>query len=336
MTVKVLHPGLLTSIQDLGRYGYQKYGVIVSGGMDSYSLRLANLLVGNEENEGVLEISLAGPSLKLRKATLFAITGGDLSPTINGEPVPLGRPVYLKQEGILQFGACKSGCRCYLAIAGGFAVPRIMGSKSTYLRAGIGGYQGRALQAGDELALDLPGRRAGKLIEYLVKQPAAKESSFFTTSWYAGREHIPLPGGAVSIRIIAGSQFAQFSELSRQRFLQEEYQITPQADRMGYRLSGPALQLTEPLEMISEAVVLGTVQVPPDGNPIILLADRQTAGGYPKIGQVAAVDIAIVAQIKPGRKICFVKISLNEAEQLYLAREEHLCQLAKAIQLKTQ
>lgn len=336
MTVKVLRPGLLTSIQDLGRYGYQKYGVIVSGGMDSYSLRLANVLVGNEENEGVLEISLAGPSLKLEKATLFTITGGDLSPTFNGEPVPLGRPVYLRQDGILQFGACKSGCRCYLSIAGGFAVPHVMGSKSTYLRAGIGGYQGRALREGDELTLNLPGKQASKFIEYLVKQPAAEGRCFTTTGWYVGREHIPAPGGAVSIRIMAGSQFEQFSETSKQRFLQEEYQVTPQADRMGYRLSGPALQLTEQLEMISEAVVLGAVQVPPDGNPIILLADRQTAGGYPKIGQVAAVDIATVAQIKPGRKIRFVKVSIKETEQLYLAREEHLYQLAKAIQLKMQ
>lgn len=336
MTIKVIRPGLLTSIQDLGRYGYQKYGVIVSGGMDAYSLRLANLLVGNAENEAVLEISLSGPALQLEKGTLFSITGGDISPTIHGEPVPMGKPVYLRESGVLQFGACKSGCRCYFSVAGGIAVAAVMGSKSTYLRAGIGGYKGRALQAGDELSVNSPGKKSMQYIDFLIPQKSVASSAFITTDWYVGRDHIPGAGDPVKIRIMLGSQYEQFNEASKARLFQDAFQVTAQADRMGYRLAGSILQLSEPLEMISEAVALGTIQVPPDGNPIILLADRQTAGGYPKIGQVAAVDVAKVAQIKPGRKICFSKVSIKEAEELYLAREEQIYNLSKAIQLKMQ
>jgi antagonist of KipI len=141
----------MTSVQDLGRRGYQKHGVIVSGAMDSYSLRIANILVGNAEGEAALEITLVGPKLKIEKGTLLALTGGDLSPKVDGKTLPMWRPVYFKQDSVLEFGACRAGCRAYLAVAGGYDIPEVMGSKSTYLRAGIGGFQGRALQQGDSL-----------------------------------------------------------------------------------------------------------------------------------------------------------------------------------------
>lgn len=334
MSIKVLRPGLLTSIQDLGRYGYQKHGVIVSGAMDSYSLRMANILVGNKEKQAVLEITLVGPALFIEKDILLAITGGDLSPTVEGQPIPMNRPVFLKKGCILQFGARKSGCRSYLAIAGGYNISEVMGSASTYLRAGLGGFEGRALQADDVLQLKDPQEKSASLLRQLASSSSA--SSYVSTKWFLGRSHIPQEGEPIKIRVMRGRQFEQFSGDSKDVFWNCSFQISSQSDRMGYRLSGTALKLAEPLEMISEAVSLGTVQVPPDGNPIILLADRQTVGGYPKIAQVALVDVAVVAQLKPGSKICFQEISLQEAESLYLIREQEIQALQRAIQLKMQ
>jgi len=332
MSIKVLTPGLLTSIQDLGRYGYQKYGVIVSDAMDSHSLRLANILVGNEEGEGVLEISLMGPTLQMEQDILLAITGGDLSPIIDGKPVPMWRPVYLQKGSILQFGPCRSGCRSYLAVAGGYDIPSVMDSASTYLRAGIGGFQGRALQVGDVLPVKNLQEQSLHLLEQLAKK--AMHHSFASTSWSIGRSHIPKDPQHIMIRVTEGNQFDHFTVASKKEFLNSPFQVTVQSDRMGYRLSGPTIKLAQPLEMISEAVALGTVQVPPDGNPIILLADRQSVGGYPKIAQVAMVDVATVAQTKPGDKIWFTTISLEETERLYCARQQAIEDLRIAIGLK--
>ncbi len=332
MSIQVLRAGLLTSIQDLGRQGYQKYGVIVNGGMDSYSLRIANLLVGNEEGEGVLEITLLGPSLQVAKHTLLAITGGNLSPTINGQPVPMWRPVYIQQDSILNFGACQSGCRSYLAVAGGYDILKIMGSKSTYLRAGIGGFQGRALQAGDTLPLGCRNETAKQFIQQLASKKT--RDSFLSTPWYAEKKHIPRDAQNIMVRITRGNQFEQFTANSQQQFLDSAFQVKTQSDRMGYRLAGPILALANPLEMISEAVTFGTVQVPPDGNPIILLADRQTAGGYPKIAQVAIADLPSIAQARPGNNIRFQEISLETAERLYLKKENDIQQIKTAIRLK--
>ncbi|EIW15762.1 MULTISPECIES: biotin-dependent carboxyltransferase family protein [Pelosinus] len=332
MSIKVLQPGLLTSMQDLGRYGYQKHGVIVSGAMDAYSLRIANILVGNQESEGTLEMALLGPSLEIEKDSLLAITGGNLSPTINGKVVPMWRPVYVKAGSILQFGVCKSGCRSYLAIAGGCDLLEVMGSKSTYLRAGIGGFQGRALQRGDVLAVNSPQGAILERMEYFKRIHSLE--SFVPSSWYAGRQPMPHVLRLTTIRMTRGLQFEYFTAESKSQLLNASFQITAQSDRMGYRLSGVNLQLKSPLEMISEAVALGTVQVPPDGNPIILLADRQTVGGYPKIGQVAIVDVPILAQVRPGAAIQFQEITLEEAERLYIARENYIQELKTAIQLK--
>ncbi|SDE29928.1 biotin-dependent carboxyltransferase family protein [Sporomusa acidovorans] len=333
MKITVLRPGLLSSIQDLGRYGFQKYGVIVSGAMDSYALRVANILVGNEEGEGALEMTLMGPSLRLEQDTLLAITGGNMAPAVNGAAVPLWRPVFVKQGSVLEFKGCKPGCRTYLAVAGGFAIPPVMGSKSTYLRAGIGGFHGRALQQGDILPLtsSLP-EQAGRLVKQLAGKLQGK--FFAATDWHAAKMHIPQSSAPIQVRVTCGSQYEQFTADSKTRFFNQPFQVAAQSDRMGYRLSGMVLELKEPSEMISEAVALGTVQVPPDGKPIILLADRQTAGGYPKIAQVAAVDIALIAQARPGDHIKFQEISHIAAEQLYLEREAYLQQLKQAIALR--
>lgn len=332
MSITVISSGLLTTIQDLGRYGYQKHGVIVSGAMDSYSLRLGNLLVGNNEGEAGLEITLMGPTLEIDKHTLFAITGADLSPTIDGEPVPMWKPVYLHKKSILRFGPCKSGARAYLTAAGGFDIPEVMGSKSTYLRAEIGGYKGRQLQKEDLLQIKSPKKQSIKLMKHLNNIDT--ERLFSTTSWHIRKKYINHSSKPIRIRVMRDRQFNEFTLESKDKLFNSPFKVTPKSDRMGYRLSGDNLRLERPLEMISEAVSFGTIQVPPDGHPIILLADRQTIGGYPKIAQVAAVDIPKIVQINPGEEIQFEEISLEEAENLYLKREKYIQILKRAINSK--
>ncbi|WP_134702840.1 biotin-dependent carboxyltransferase family protein [Ammoniphilus sp. YIM 78166] len=332
MSVEVLRSGLLTTVQDLGRYGYQKHGVIVSGAMDSLAMRLSNLLVGNAEGEAVLEITLLGPTLRLNKDTLLAITGGDLSPEIDGLSVPMRRPVWVKGGSILKFGACRSGCRAYVAFAGGFDIPEVMGSKSTYMRAGLGGYEGRALKEGDQITIKEP---TGQSLAWFSKGSEKLSSCrFATTSWSIAGNPVSKGSKLVRIRATKGSQYEFFTSDSRVQFFNETFKVSAQSDRMGYRLSGVAMQLTEKIEMISEAVALGTVQVPPDGNPIILLADRQTVGGYPRIAQVAVADIPLIAQLKPGDEIQFEEIALAEAEQLYRENEKFIQEVKTSIKLR--
>ncbi|WP_332698300.1 biotin-dependent carboxyltransferase family protein [Halalkalibacter lacteus] len=331
MSMTILRPGLLTSIQDLGRVGFQKYGVIVSGAMDCYALRVANILVGNGEGEAALELTLAGPTLKVEQDLLIAITGGDLAPTIDKLPIPLWKPVYVRKGSVLQFGPCRSGCRAYLAVAGGLCVEEVMGSASTYLRAGIGGYHGRALEADDVLRFRAPSEQALQLIEQLVK---SSDERFSTTTWSVTTE-FAIPDEKINtIRVTLGSHYEQFAEESRNAFFDQVFKVTPQSDRMGYKLSGDPLTRTDAFEMISEAVTLGTIQVPSNGQPIILLADRQTTGGYPRIGQVVTVDLSLLAQMKPGEQIQFKEVSMQKAEALYLSRENDLQELRAGVTLK--
>ena len=330
MSISVLNPGLLTTIQDLGRYGYQKYGVIVSGAMDTYAMRLANILVGNDENEGVLEITMIGPSLKLEKGILISITGGNISPTIKGKKIPMGRPVYLNEDCVLNFGPCIAGCRSYLAIAGGFDVPEVMESKSTYLRAQFGGFNGRTLKKGDILNIGVKSSTANKIIKKL--EEIKPNDEFVTPSWYVKDSTVENSNSAI-IRVFPDRQFNNISDESVNKFFNSKFNIDNKSDRMGYRLCGEKIELKERLEMISEEVSVGTIQIPPDGNPIILLADRQTTGGYPKIAHVASVDIQKIAQLKPNNKITFKQITFKEAEKLYFEREKYIIEIKKSIKL---
>ena len=332
MSITVLNPGLLTTIQDLGRSRYQKYGVIVSGAMDTYAMRLSNIIIGNEENEGVLEITMMGPSLELKRGTLFSIIGADISPTINNKTVPMGRPVYLKEDCTLKFGDCKAGIRSYLSVAGGFDVPIVMDSKSTYLRAEIGGFKGRALKKNDVLNVSIKSTISYKIIEKLKE--IKNEGSFIAPSWYAKDYNIKNSERDV-IRVFEDRQFNNISAESINKFFSSEFVIDIKSDRMGYRLNGPKIELKEKLEMISEEVSVGTIQIPPDGNPIILLADRQTAGGYPKIAHVALVDIPKIVQLKANNKLIFKKIALEEAEKLYFEKEKYISDIKKSIKLIT-
>ncbi|ARK28590.1 biotin-dependent carboxyltransferase family protein [Halalkalibacter krulwichiae] len=331
MTLTILKPGLLTTIQDLGRAGYLQQGIIMSGAMDTISLRLANLLVGNAEGEGALEITLAGPEIFFEENTLIAITGADLSPTINRQSIPLSKPIYVQKGSILSFGPAKQGCRSYLAVGGGFKIPKVLNSVSTYLRAKIGGYNGRALQAGDVLSVSAQSKRPVYIKKNLTIE---KGTHFKTTSWIVSPD-ITANLQEKVVRLLPGPHLKLFKEESIAVLQQQSFQITAQSDRMGYRLKGPPLQLRTPVDLLSEAVTFGTIQVPADGQPIILLADRQTIGGYPRIGQVVSVDLPIVAQAKPGETLSFKMISFEEAERLFVEREKQLAQLKAAIRLKS-
>ncbi|MDR7073244.1 biotin-dependent carboxyltransferase family protein [Fictibacillus barbaricus] len=330
--IKITKPGLLTSVQDLGRYGYQKFGVIASGVMDQTAHRIANLLVGNDENAATLELTLLGPDMEFEKDALISICGGDLSPKIDGNSVKLWRPVFVRAGSKLKFGGCKTGCRAYLAVAGGYTVNDVMESKSTYVRAGIGGFNGRALLADDVLEIGKSSELSQQIASLLADQ--SEEEKFAQVTWSIASEFMTLSESKPKARVIKGRQYDWFTKESQIKFFSEPFEITSKSDRMGYRLKGSKLELENEQEMLSEAVTFGTVQVPSEGNPIILLADRQTTGGYPKIGQIASVDHSLMAQLKPGDKVSFVEITHEEAQKLYLHREDQIQQLKQGIALK--
>lgn len=332
MSMMVIRPGLLSSVQDMGRYGYQKYGVIASGVMDPFAHRVANIVVGNEKNEATLEITLLGPVIEFQRDTLFSLCGGDLSPSIDGVSVPMWRPVLARKGTQLKFGNCLEGCRAYMAVAGGFDIPVVMGSRSTYLRGGMGGYQGRALQTGDLLHFGGCTDLSQSLIQALTNQWDG--GPYAVASWAVSSDLLPNYQGKPTIRVLRGKEYSLFTEDSQNQLFKESYIVSPQSDRMGYRLKGPHLSLSEPEELLSEAVSFGTVQVPPEGQPIVLLADRQTTGGYPKIAQIISVDLPLVGQVKPGDRIHFCEVTHQEAEELFLKREMELNHLKCGISMK--
>lgn len=280
---EVIQPGALTTVQDLGRPGYESSGVSPGGAVDRQALRIANLLVGNDEGEAALEICLSGPALKFHAETVVALVSAT------------GKPQRVTAGEILDFSKLTGGVRAYLAVAGGIQVPKILGSMATDLRAAFGGFGGRMLQAGDQLnfgeASQAP--RCG--------------------DWHVGRAE---SASHIELRFIPGVQHHWFSEAARHRFTHEFYQLTARSDRMGARLAGAKLVLAAPREMTSQAVACGSVQVPPDGQPIILLAERQTIGGYPQIGHIISVDLPKLARAWPGTEVSFREVTWEESQKL--------------------
>lgn len=333
MRITVQKPGLLTTVQDLGRYGYQRQGVVVSGAMDKAALRIANLLVGNLERAAALEVTQIGPALHFEQDTLITLGGAELSATIQEQPVRLWRPVLVKAGSSLHFGKPVQGSRTYVAVAGGIDVPELMGSRSTYLRAGIGGFQGRALQTSDAIPLGEPGETALLLLSELLLQ-AKKETAFTEAAWSPDPELLPVYQEHPELRVMRGPEFNLFSENSREYIWSEKFKVTPHSDRMGCTLQGQMLALEQPHELLSAAVYFGTVQVPPQGNPIILQADCQTTGGYPRIAQVITADLPQLAQVQTGKTIRFKEVSLEEAQQAFLLQEQQIRAIKQAIHMK--
>ncbi len=299
---EVIQPGLLTTVQDMGRYGYQQYGVPVSGAMDDYALRIANLLVGNDEGEACLEITLLGLQLRVLEDTVVAITGAELSPLLNNSSLPMWEAVTVSPGDTISFPWSKKGCRSYLAVAGGIDVPKVMGSRSTYVKSHIGGFKGRPLQVGDRL-------KSGEA------HPGALGIRLPS-------QYIPEYQNQSELRVILGPQDDHFTEEGIHTFLHAEYAVSTEADRVGYRLQGPRIEHKIGADIISDGIPLGAVQVPRDGLPIVLLADRQTTGGYTKIAVVITVDIPKLAQAKPGDKVRFSQIT-EEGAHRSLREHEH-------------
>jgi antagonist of KipI len=295
---EVIQPGAFTTVQDLGRYGYQKYGVSISGAMDRFALRVANLLVGNEEGEAGIEATIIGPKLKALGEMRVAFTGADLSPEIDGKPALMWRTLDVPEGSILSFGPPKSGCRAYLAVAGGIDLPLVMGSRSIHTRSNLGG-NGRALAKGD-----------------VIKR---KDSGFRiqgSGTYQLPEDLVPVYRRQWKVRVVLGPQNDYFTRQGIETFLSGIYEITPQADRMGYRLKGPKIEHKGEADIITDATPPGSIQVPGDGMPIILLADGQTTGGYSKIATVTSVDQGLLAQARPGDRVRFQRVTITEAHRL--------------------
>ena len=306
-SLEVLQPGILTILQDLGRYGFSQFGVPPSGALDPFSLRVANLLVGNREGEACLEITLMGLKLKVLKEIVIAITGGDLSPTLNGEPLEMWRTHLLIEGDLLEFKGVRRGCRAYLAICGGFDVPLLMESKSTYLSGKFGGYEGRPLKCGDIL--------------YTSDVPISLNRLGFRFP----KEDIPSFEKETILKVVLGPQDDHFTEKGMKTFSSSLYRVTPQCDRMGLRLDGPQIERRPDVEesIISEGLMPGSIQVPGDGKPILILTELVT-GGYTKIATVISTDLPKVAQLKPGDWVRFDPISIEIAHQLLRQQEEKI------------
>lgn len=300
---KMIKPGMFSTVQDLGRIGYQKDGIIVSGAMDTYSFQLANLLVGNDRNDPALEITVIGPVIEFLVDTQIAITGAETTVLLDDEKIHLWKSYRVKKGQILKFLPATNGVRLYLAIAGGIVVPKVLNSAATYVAGKLGGFQGRKLEKGDILL--------GKVDPYIPKYER-----------FLCKKYIPNIRDKSIIRVIKGPEFTQFTDESVQHFFQSYYEITETADRMGYRLFGKQLTRKVKRNMISDAVTFGTIQVPEDGQPIILMADRQTTGGYDRIANVISVDLPKLAQLAPRSQIRFQEVSLQKAQKLFLQQEK--------------
>lgn len=298
MGFRILKPGMQTTVQDLGRYGYQSQGISVSGAMDVRSFKIANLLLDNPENEAELEITLIGPTLQFTSATIIAITGGNFDPEINGEPAPMYTAIYVEKNDILRFKSARTGSRCYVAFSSYLSVPVVMGSRSTNLKSQAGGFKGRKLELDD----------------YIMFRIKRRYLPFFLS------RHLDLhefDEDRAKIRVIMGPQSDMFTEQGIRTFLNEEYTVTSDFDRMGCRLDGPFIATKNGSDIISDGIAFGAIQVPSHGKPIIMLSDRQTTGGYAKIATVASVDIPKLVQRKTDHKIRFEAITVEEAQRLY-------------------
>jgi antagonist of KipI len=308
-SVYVVKPGLLTTVQDRGRWGSQSFGVSVSGPMDLYSHRLANAIAGNDAEAATLEVTIAGPELEFDDDRTVAVTGALFDVTIDNRPIDLRSAVEVSAGSIMRFGSRLRGSRAYIAVAGGIATPSALGSRATHLPSRIGGLDGRALRSGDRLPLGAPIRTSRP-----VSRSQAPESS---ASW-------TLPDGRATLRVLPGPQLDRFVPAAWTVLQSSEYRIASDSNRMGYRLVGPGLETARKLDVISDATPAGVVQVPASGQPILLMADRQTTGGYPKIATVISADISVAGQLGPGDTVTFAGCSAQEALAALIAQERSL------------
>lgn len=314
MSIRVLAPGLLSTLQDGGRYGWRHLGVGCAGALDAFSHAVANHLVGNDADAATLEITLAGPRLRFDCAARIAICGAEIDAHADGIELPGWRRIDLPARTMLAFGGCRHGARAYLAVAAGFAAPRVLGSASTDLRGGFGGHDGRALTTSDVLAL--------------ADGDAAHVDALSIAPWWID----PTPDldftRTTLVRVLPGRDALAPADALFAR----EWRVAPASNRQGLRLLGEALTLSSPREAVSEPIAPGTIQLPPDGGPIVLLADAQTHGGYPRIGHAIAADHPRLAQLRPGDALRFVPCTAAEARRLACEQRQRMARIGYAVE----
>ena len=308
MGIIVEDGGVLTTVQDEGRFGYQQYGVSPAGPMDTRSFYLANILAGNPRGEAALEITFMGPRMRFDQDIGIAITGGDLSPMVQGKAVPMYQAIKIKAGEILSFGGMKNGCRGYIAFAGGLDVPVVMGSRSTLLRNNLGGMKGRKLLQGDEISFLAP----------KADLPFMEIRNIY---------HEKFPEKEVVLRVVLGPQEDAFTEQGVKNFFWHSGVISNEFDRMGCRIECDPIEHRGDGNINTDGISFGSIQIPTNGKPIIMLADRQSTGGYAKIGTVVSVDLPLLAQSMPGKRIRFVQVSLDLAQDLYIRQLNRLKEL---------
>jgi antagonist of KipI len=312
---QLLIPGLFTTVQDLGRYGYLKYGVPISGAMDTFSLVAANLLVGNSLNDACLEITLVGPELQALAKTQIALTGGDISPRINGQNVSMWQTLTVQEGDVVSFGKMKNGCRAYVSIRGGIDTPIVLGSRSTYVRGSFGGISGRQLKTGD-------------IIEGF-------DTRLLNHEYVMPEELVPQFTDQFRANVILGPQADMFTDKGIETLLCNPYRIALEADRMGYRLHGPTIEHKAKADIVSDALLPGAVQVPKSGQPIVIMRDAQTTGGYAKIAVVISSDLDMLGQAKPEDTVEFVKTTTSQAHATLIVHQKRLSSLSNMLIRKT-
>ena len=313
MGIIVENPGIQTTVQDEGRFGYQQFGVSPACPMVTQSFYIANILAGNRRGESALEITFMGPELKFEKDNIIAVTGANVSPSVNGEAIPMYQAVLVHAGDTLSFGVASGGSRAYIAFSGGLDVPVVMGSKATLMRNKLGGVEGRKLEKGDRIGFCCP-RTTLPNMEMRRMEPEV------------------FPQGDITLRVVTGPQDSAFTEEEVRKFFWYSAVITNESDRMGIRL-----EREEPLKhikdgnILTDGVAFGSIQVPTNGQVIIMMADRQTTGGYTKIGTVISVDLPKLAQAQPGYKVHFVRVGIQLAQELYLRNKKKLQNLEKKL-----
>ncbi len=313
--LEVIEGGFLTTVQDTGRIGWGCFGVPPAGPMDPFAFRVANLLVGNPPEAAGLEITLAGPVLRASCECLIAVCGAEFDVRVGSLPAPTWHAVFVRAGYEIRFGQRRNGARAYLAVSGGIVLPQFLGSCATYLPGGFGGLEGRALRAGDQLATKPEGSRRpfGFRVEDDLAIHAGK--AWPRSAW---PPYSPNP----TLRIVMGPQDDHFTSEGLAAFVESEYEVTRSSDRMGYRLCGLAVTHCDKADIVSDGVVTGSVQIPGDGQPIVMMADHQTTGGYPKIATVIRADLPLLAQCLPGDLVRFRAVSIAEAQE---ALRNQLC-----------
>ncbi|MDR2759629.1 MAG: biotin-dependent carboxyltransferase family protein [Spirochaetaceae bacterium] len=312
--MKILQAGPLTTVQDQGRFGYMALGFSPSGAMDDFSFSLANILAGNDEGEAALEMTMAGISAVFDGPAVIALTGADISPMIDGKPAAMNRALAVGAGSVFSSSFARGGCRSYLAVAGGLDLPLSLGSRSTNLKAGIGGLEGRKLQNGDYLPFRAP----------CSVLPAMERRVYEPRPPAAGPEPLVL-------HVVPGIQEDRFSLRGIKTFYTSVYTLSPDSDRMGIRFAGPPVESIRGTDIVSDGIAAGAIQIPNSGQPLVLMRDRQTVGGYAKIGTVAGTDLRFLAQLLPGAPVGFKKISLRRAEGMYLKRLAEFGDLKKRL-----